>query len=198
MRKRRNLCKILQRTAPCFRPVHYLYTASYLMFHFNFGKCEPLLKLFSPQDSWGKAYCLRTVLKIPTSPAIRCYTTSWTMKIKNATYFVVNHMELLPCTVNKVWPNITFGKYERILKIFQPTDSQGNFQCELFKDFQLTCTVLLYCEISKRITSFLFVFFITLQNHKYHSQQRRQHFIWCSLSVKSIVNCYKYLPLSQM
>jgi len=24
------------------------------------------------------------------------------MKIKNATYFVVNHMELLPCTVNKV------------------------------------------------------------------------------------------------
>jgi len=36
------------------------------------------------------------------------------------------------------------------------------------------------------------------QLRKYQCQQRHQHFSWCSLSVKSVVNCWKCVPLSQM
>jgi len=52
---------------------------------FDFGKCEPIFKIFSPIDS--EENYLAYVSKISTSPAKCCYTTLWKSKSKNVTDF---------------------------------------------------------------------------------------------------------------
>ena len=59
----------------------------------------------------------------------------------------------------------------------------------------LYCVATLPCENWKSYP-FLLELFITLHNCEYITAKRHQHFYWCSLSVQSVVNCWKCLTFT--